>query len=204
MRRTGLWKDMAGASAAEFALVLPLLLILLFGIIDGGRLLWTVNRAEKAAQAGVRAAVVTDILPGGFVGYSYVGQVVDGVTLTQGDRIPAGALTRMTCTSSGCACATGGTCPPAGTFNTDSFNRILARIQDLYPEVDAANVAVDYTGSGLGYAGDPNGMDLAPVVSVRITGMQFQPLTGFMLATFTLPDFRSSLTAEDSVGTQFN
>ena len=169
MRRTGLWKNMAGASAAEFALVLPLLLILLFGIIDGGRLLWTVNRAEKAAQAGVRVAVVTDILPGGFVGYSYVGQVVGGVTLTQGDRIPAGALTRMTCTSSGCACASGGTCPPAGTFNNDSFNRILARIQD-----------------------------------VPITGMQFQPLTGFMLATFTLPDFRSSLTAEDSVGTQFN
>ena len=48
------------ASAAEFALVLPLLLILLFGTIDAGRFLWAMNRAEKATQMGARYAIVTD------------------------------------------------------------------------------------------------------------------------------------------------
>ena len=37
------------ASAAEFAMVLPLLIILLFGIIDAGRYKWSVNRAESSS-----------------------------------------------------------------------------------------------------------------------------------------------------------
>ena len=55
--------DRNGATAAEFALVLPLLLFFLFGIIDVGRLMWTFNQAEKATQIGVRAAVVTNVIP---------------------------------------------------------------------------------------------------------------------------------------------
>ena len=55
------------ASAAEFALVLPLLLLLLFGIIDAGRFMWECNRAEKATQMGVRFAVVTDPVPSDFI-----------------------------------------------------------------------------------------------------------------------------------------
>ena len=58
-----LLKDRAAASAAEFALVLPLLLFFLFGIVDGGRLMWMSNRAEKAAQMGARYAAVTDMIP---------------------------------------------------------------------------------------------------------------------------------------------
>ena len=55
--------DRTAASAAEFALVLPLLLLFLFGIIDAGRLMWTMNRAEKATQMAVRYAVVTNMVP---------------------------------------------------------------------------------------------------------------------------------------------
>ena len=67
-------RDRRGASAAEFALVLPLLILLLFGIIDAGRFMWEINRAEKATQVGARMAVVTDPVSRGLVNHSYVGQ----------------------------------------------------------------------------------------------------------------------------------
>jgi Flp pilus assembly protein TadG len=70
----GLRLDRSGSSAAEFALVLPLLILLLFGIIDGGRYLWEVNKAEKATQVGARVAVVTDVLETGLKGQRYLGQ----------------------------------------------------------------------------------------------------------------------------------
>lgn len=43
-----------GSSAVEFALVLPLLLLLLFGMIDFGRLLYTKVELSSAAREGAR------------------------------------------------------------------------------------------------------------------------------------------------------
>src|SRR3546814_16108527 len=45
-----------GATAADFALVLPMLLIFLLGLIDVGRLLWTWNRASHATQLEIGKA----------------------------------------------------------------------------------------------------------------------------------------------------
>jgi Flp pilus assembly protein TadG len=46
------------AAAVEFALVLPLVLVLLFGIIDMGRLLFTANSLTSAVREGARFAAV--------------------------------------------------------------------------------------------------------------------------------------------------
>ena len=198
--------DRSGSSAAEFALVLPLLLLFLFGIIDGGRFLWEVNKAEKATQAGARVAIVTDVLDGGLAAEQYVGQTVGGVTLTQGDVIPAAALTQLSCNEDGCECDTGGTCPDiAAPDDYDvRFGRIIERMQYMKPDIGSADVTVSYRGSGLGYAGDPNGMQISPLVTVELSGVQFRPLILFGAVPFDLPNFRTTLTSEDSDGVQSN
>lgn len=43
-----------GQAMAEFALVLPIFLLILFGIIDGGRMVFTNNHLAEAAREGSR------------------------------------------------------------------------------------------------------------------------------------------------------
>jgi hypothetical protein len=191
--------DRRAATAAEFGLVLPLLMLLLLGMIDTGRWMWEVNQAEKATQYGARMAVVTDVLAPGMASASYVG--VGG--LTQGDVIPASALGEVTCDSTGCTCTTN-PCPTLGTTNSAAFTAIVARMQTMKPDITASNVSVTYRGAGLGYAGDPNGMEISPLVTVELSGVQFRPASGLLLLTLTLPAFRTTLTAEDMSGTGTN
>lgn len=52
MRRRG--PGSRGQALAEFALVLPIFLLILFGIIDGGRLVFANNHLAEAAREGSR------------------------------------------------------------------------------------------------------------------------------------------------------
>lgn len=49
-----------GAAAVEFALVLPILIMLIFGIIDFGRMLNARITITEAAREGARAAALVD------------------------------------------------------------------------------------------------------------------------------------------------
>lgn len=201
MKILDLARDQTGASAAEFALVLPLLLVLLFGVMDAGRWIWTYNEAEKATQMGARMAVVTQYVAPG-LGTSYVG--VGG--LTQGDVIPASEFGKITCTSSGCTCTTS-PCPTVGTEDTTAFNNVVTRMQEFLPQLSANNVTIEYSSSGLGYAGSPILPDLSPLVTVKIgtpTPLQFTPLTTFALARVDMPSFTTTLSAEDLSGAVSN
>lgn len=188
--------DPSGASATEFALVLPLLLLFLFGIIDAGRWMWTYNRAEKATQMGARMAVVVAPVSAA-VGGTYIGAC--SPPLTQGDPIPANCFATITCRNDTCT---------GGSFNSTPFNQIVTRMQKFMPELTAANIAIQYTPSGLGYAGNPYGADISPLVTVKIgapaTALQFTPITSFLLTSITMPSFTTSLTAEDMSGGQSN
>jgi Flp pilus assembly protein TadG len=203
-----LLRDQSGA-AAEFALVLPIALIFIFGIIDAGRFMWAYNRAEKATQVGARAAVVTNVISTGLGTQDYVG--VNG--LTQGDRIPASALSPVTCSCTGgtLACTCSGTCPTGyATADTTGFNYVVARMQQMEPRINQDNVQVIYRGSGLGFAGDPNGIQVSPLVTVKLsnspsaTALKFTPITSLLFATITMPTFSTTLTGEDLSGTQSN
>ena len=194
-----------GSTAAEFGMVLPLLIMFLLGSIDVGRFLWTCNRAEKAVQMGTRYAVATDMVPTGLANYNFATPGAAD-TVLQGNPVPASAFGSMSCQSpSGtvtCTC-TGTTCSKQdGTVKAAAFNNIVARMQAFYPGLAANNVVITYDNVGLGYSGDPNGSDVAPLVTVKLTGLTFAPMlfSFFQNATVSLPAFSSALTMEDGIG----
>jgi len=200
-------REERAAGAAEFALVLPLVLLFLFGIIDVGVYSWKINKDEKATQMGARMAVVTNVIATGLA-QDYVGQTIGGVTLSQGDVIPAAALGTVSCNSTACTCTTG-PCPSTlGYDTTGAFGKIVARMQQVDPASQASNVVIEYRGSGLGYAGDPssaNGLEISPLTTVRLQGMNYSPLTLFLFkASVPLPSFSYALTMEDGYGTVSN
>jgi hypothetical protein len=200
-RRTALplLRDIRASTGAEFTLVLPLLVIMLFAIIDGGRFAWEYNRAEKATQVGARMAVVTDIIATDLKDNDYVG--VGGLIV--GDPIPASALGTIVCGGGGCTCT--GSCAGIGTgSDSTAFTNLVDRMKQIKPDIEEANVEVVYRGSGLGYAGDPTGMAMSPLVTVRLKDLRFQPITALLLASIRMPSFATTLTAEDSVGSVSN
>lgn len=208
-----------GASAAELAIVLVPALGLLFAIIDVGRYVWTINQLEKATQTGARVAVVTSIVPQGLNSYDFTSNVANNCSLPEapkaGSPICAEAMGTISCTASqgavSCTCATG-VCDSTmiGTANSEAFNRIVTAMQTVTPEATAGNVKISYSGSGIGFLGDPHTddndeplSDVAPVVTVEIDGskinMRLMTLLGYGLS---LPTVKSSLTLEDGDGTQ--
>ncbi len=195
-----------GSTVAEFAIVLPLLLILIFGIIDAGRYMWAINRSQKAVQAGARHAIVTDTVPGGLQDYTFVSE-----TNPPGSPIPVAAFGSIICEATGgspaCTCATN-PCNSAmvGATNSGAFSAIAGRMRQLYPELSDSDVRIHYEGVGLGFAGNPHGSDVSPLVTVELDGATFQPVTLLVFGApqIPLPTFRSSMTLEDGLGTVSN
>lgn len=200
-------RDARGASAAEFAMVLPVFLLFLLGIIDLGRYAWAFNQAEKATQMGARFAVVTNPLPQNMTNYSFVSDAVP-----QGSSVPQSAFGGVQCktaangTTLECSCNEGGVCGFVATDeDTAAWNNLLARMRAMYPGIAPANVVVDYGWSGLGYAGNPNGSDISPLVTVSLRDMAFEPaFLGALGITLPIPSASYSLTMEDGQGVESN
>jgi len=176
-------------SAAEFAMVLPLLLLFLFGIIDVGRYMWALNTAEKATQMGARYAVVSDPVAKA-INTDFVNMGVPG-----GDPVPTTVFDSATCTSSG-NCTVSGTGGIDNSRDDTAFTNIVTWMQKFDGAIQASNVKVTYHNVGLGYSGDPNGPNVAALTTVQVEQMQFQPMLLFG-GTITLPTVKASLTLED-------
>lgn len=210
-------RDETAAAAAEFALVLPALLIFLLGTIDVGRWAWSLNEVEKATQIGARHAVVTNLVASG-LNTADLSAACGETALNIGDPIDcADAFPAITCDSTGCSCA-GGDCGAVDgdAYDDTAFTAILQRMRTIAPHIGSDNLSITYRPSGIGYYGDPTCLgvqskegcstgdlsDVAPIVTVSVSSVQFRPIT---FAPFgggvTIPGRSYSLTLEDGFGT---
>ena len=206
-------RDGRGASAAEFALVLPLFLLFLLRTVDAGRYIWTVNEAEKATQIGARWAVATQLIPGGdasdgLLAHNFIGDGVETGTAVGVANFP-GVYCQTSGATLGCTCKSGGTCnftyAATSTVSKNAWSSLIARMQKIYPGLSTSNVRIDYDNAGLGYAGDPNGADVAPLVTVSLRDLRFQPMTMILFnGSLPVPSASYSLTLEDGQGTDSN
>ena len=60
-RHRSTWRRHRGSVAVEFAIVLPVLLMILLGLIDLGRVIWSYTTLLQAVQVSARCAVVDKI-----------------------------------------------------------------------------------------------------------------------------------------------
>ena len=85
-----------------------------------------------------------------------------------------------------------------------AFANLALWMRNFYPDAADANVVVIFRGSGLGFAGDPSGTDVIPLVTVKLTPIPFTPVSLFRFASFNLPSFATTLSDESAVGQNSN
>jgi hypothetical protein len=180
--------DSAGTATLEMSLIAFLLFLTTFSIAEFGYAWWQWNAADKATQLGVRLAVVSDPI------------AIELATFDceNSSTLPGTACSTAGASSFGTVSCNGSThsCNGGYTFSNTEFGRLVARIQSIYPAATDANVTIDYTDIGLGFAGRGRPV---PLVSVRLVNMTFSfiALDFLMGGPITMSDFRASLTAED-------
>lgn len=197
-----LCKRCDASAGVEFVLVLPVLLLFLLGTIDVGRYMWSINQLEKATQVGARMAVVTNMVPTSLANANFA------TSLGQGASIPTSSFGEIQCEKSGgtltCTCVSNCT-GIAMTADTAAFALIATRMKGIAAGIADTNVRISYKNSGLGYAGDPNGSDVAPIVTVSAFNVSFIPLVyQFIGGRVKLPTQTASLTLEDASGSTSN
>ncbi|TMM54629.1 TadE/TadG family type IV pilus assembly protein [Sulfitobacter sabulilitoris] len=191
--------DEDGATMVEFAVVLAIFLLLVFGLIDFGRLGFSYVMAEKATERAARIAVVNAPVCTGLADVTTRG--VGGMS----SLIPNGT----SCGAGSAICSTIATVTCRGTSGNATAARIWSQVQPLLP-VNATPENLEFA-----YSFDPAlnrlGAPYAPIVSVDIVDLQFQfisPLGAFAAmagatqasdlgATVTFPSMSASLPSED-------
>jgi Flp pilus assembly protein TadG len=205
--RMSAWQDETGAVFAEFALLLPMIVIVICGSIDFLNAFYQWNAAAKAVEVGARIAAVSDPVVTGLNNLSNQA-VFDG--LMPGRPMPP---FNITCSDGVCSCS--GTCTGIVTnsYDPSAMNRIIfgrgstscgdatsyyaTGMCDVLTSITPANVNILYSHTGLGYAGRPGGP--LPTISVSLQKMKFQfffltPLLGVDIA---IPPMTTTVTAED-------
>jgi hypothetical protein len=154
-------RDEAGGPLVEFAVVFPIILALVVGVVDMSMLLWHWTSTVKATQIGVRDAVVR--VP-----------MASGAAIDWSGDVYASNL-GQSCTNAATGASTG-LCPTInvacrGTACGDGFSRVLARMRLVQPRLEPQHVEVRYVSTGLGYVGRRGGLPMT--VTVRVDCLTF-------------------------------
>ena len=203
-------RDETGAVLVEISILMPIVIVILFGSIDILYAFFQWNAAAKAVQVGARIAAVSDPVAAGLNSLS--NQVV-----LSGLVAPKGPMPwfSITCDGRIAACSCSGTCPgiAANSYSSAAMNRIIfgrgstsctdaisyyaTGMCGIFPSISAANVIIVYTQTGLGYAGRPGGP--VPTITVSLQNLQFQFffLSYFLGKTVPIPAMTTTITAED-------
>ena len=186
-----------GSVMVEFAVVLPVLLTLTFGMLDFSLALYQWNNASKAAELGSRIAAVS----------SPVASNISTLNPTSAFSIVCtGAAASVTCTNGGTADFAALQAIVYGRGKTACSGVVadqLPAMCNIYSGLTTANVKVTYQQSayataGLGYSKRSGGP--VPTITVELTGLTFRFLILGGLLNFTpmtMPTMKTTITGED-------
>jgi Flp pilus assembly protein TadG len=199
--KTGFWSDPDGAVAVEFGLIGSIFLVMLLAMMEFGTAFWQWSEASKALQLGVRLAAVSDPVSSDLTSMTGV-----SATVEEGDPMP---YFKRVCSGATQTCS-------SGTYDGSAMRTLVygrgnsacpttaqryAAMCQIFPRIQPQNVIVEYTQTGLGFAGRPGGP--LPSITVRLTGLTFtfvvlDNLLG--LAPIPMTGLSATATAEDMSG----
>jgi Flp pilus assembly pilin Flp len=203
-----LMRDEAGAVLVEVTVVMALIFIFILGSVDFLFAFYQWNAVSKAVQVGARIAAVSDPVATGLKDLS---RVVVNSSVPPGSVMP-GFQIRCERKTEACSCV--GACTGVGAYNSAAMKTIIygrrsssctdaasiyeAGMCDIFPRIAEANIVIQYTQTGLGFAGRPGGP--APTISVSLGNLPFQFffLGGIMgFDKIQIPASMTSIAAED-------
>jgi hypothetical protein len=196
------WRDSSGAAAVEFGFVASILIVLLLGTLDLGHAFWQWSQASKALQLGVRLAAVSDPVSSDL-------KTMTGLSATvlEGDPMPF--FTR-TCSGATQSCSNGGVYDPVamrtivygrGNVSCPTTRQGFPPMCQIFPRITPQNVIIEYTHTGLGFAGRPGGP--VPTITMRLTGLTYEFValnTLLGLAPIPMSGLNAVATGEDLSG----
>src|SRR5262245_41631853 len=132
-------RNESGAAMVEYTLVFMLLMLLTFGLIEFGVVLYQYNAAETATAIGARYIATRGPVSTG-LGDCGAGVSVSG--LSAGANCPSTAWT-VTCNASA----------PSGGCQAAVLTALVTEMRRYAPTIQAQNVQVVLRGAGLGFVG---------------------------------------------------
>jgi hypothetical protein len=204
-------RDEDGGPLVEVAIILPILILFLFGGIDFMNALYQWNAAAKAAEIGARIAAVSDPVASGLTS---IAEEAVSPSLASGGPMPDFTVA---CDGGAAACScTSGACDGMGAYSAEAMGLIVygraggsactppasqyfAGMCNLHPAIAPQYVTVVYKQTGLGYAGRSLGP--VPTITVSLNAASSRaklPFKFFFLpfATLNIPQVTTTITGE--------